>query len=89
LWKVGQLISVHKETELNGNWVPKTAVLQMGKKYIVFLNRDSAFVPVYVDVKAMANDWIDVGESLKADQKIAINAWFLVDTESFIKAERL
>jgi hypothetical protein len=37
----------------------------------------------------MANDWIDVGESLKADQKIAINAWFLVDTESFIKAERL
>lgn len=89
LWKVGQLISVHKETELNGNWVPKTAVLQMGKKYIVFLNRDSAFVPFYVDVKAMANDWIDVGESLKADQKIAINAWFLVDTESFIKAERL
>lgn len=89
LWKVGQLISVHKETELNGNWVPKTAVLQMGKKHIVFLNRDSAFVPVYVDVKAMANDWIDVGDSLKADQKIAINAWFLVDTESFIKAERL
>ena len=89
LWKVGQLISVHKETELNGNWVPKTAVLQMGKKYIVFLNRDSVFVPIYVDVKAMANDWIDVGESLKADQKIAINAWFLVDTESFIKAERL
>jgi multidrug resistance efflux pump len=89
MWKVGQLISVHKQTELKGNWIPKTAVLQMGKKYIVFLNRDSAFVPVYVDVKGMADEWVDVGESLNTDQKIAFNAWFLVDTESFIKVERL
>jgi hypothetical protein len=61
----------------------------MGKKYIVFLNRDSAYVPVYVDVKAMAGEWVDVGESLNTDQKIAINAWFLVDSDSFIKAVRL
>jgi membrane fusion protein, copper/silver efflux system len=89
LWKVGQLINVLKETELEGNWVPKTAVLQLGKKYIVFVNRNDAFVPVYVNVNSITTDWVDVGDSLKSDQKIAHNAWFLVDTESFIKAERL
>lgn len=88
-WKVGQLITVHKNSVIEGNWVPKTAVLQLGKKYIVFESRNSAFVPIYVNVKAIADDWIDVGESLKSSQKIAFNAWFLVDTESFIKVERL
>jgi membrane fusion protein, copper/silver efflux system len=89
LWKVGQLINVHKESRLEGNWVPRTSVLQLGKNYVVFVHRNSAFVPVYVRVNAIANEWVDVGKSLNKDQKIAINAWFLVDTESFIKAERL
>ena len=89
LWKVGQLINVHKETELEGNWIPRTSVLQLGKNNIVFVNRNSAFIPVYVRVNAIAEKWIDIGNSLSADQKIAINAWFLVDTESFIKVERL
>lgn len=89
LWKVGQLITVHKETELEGNWIPRTSVLQLGKKHIVFVKRNTAFVPVYVKVNAITEEWIDIGDSLKANQKIAINAWFLVDTESFIKADRL
>lgn len=88
-WKVGQLIAVHKEIELNGNWIPRSAVLKLGKKYIVFVNRKDAFVPIYVDVKAFSDNWIDIGESLTDSQKIAINAWFLVDTESFIKVEKL
>ena len=89
LWKVGQLITVHKESELAGNWIPRTSVLQLGKENIVFLKRNSAFIPVYVKVNAIAEEWIDIGDSLSPDQKIAINAWFLVDSESFIKAKRL
>lgn len=89
LWKVGQLITVHKESELAGNWIPRTSVLQLGKDNIVFLKRNSAFIPVYVRVNAIADEWVDIGDSLSADQKIAINAWFLVDSESFIKAKRL
>lgn len=88
-WKVGQLISVQKEIKKEGTWVPRSSVLQLGKKHVVFVNRNAAFVPVYVSVKAIADDWVDIGESLNMNQKIAINAWFLVDTESFIKAERL
>jgi hypothetical protein len=89
LWKVGQLITVHKESELAGNWIPRTSVLQLGKDNIVFLKRNSAFIPVYVRVNTIAEEWVDIGDSLSADQKIAINAWFLVDSESFIKAKRL
>jgi len=89
LWKVGQLITVHKESELAGNWIPRTSVVQLGKDNVVFLKRNSAFIPVYVKVNAIAEEWIDIGDSLSPDQKIAINAWFLVDSESFIKAKRL
>lgn len=88
-WKVGQLISVSRQSSVDGSWVPRTAVLQLGNKYVVFINRNSAFVPVYVQVNTLTDEWADIGNSLDPDQEIAINAWFLVDTESFIKAERL
>jgi multidrug efflux pump subunit AcrA (membrane-fusion protein) len=88
-WKVGQLISVNKQSKVNGNWVPRTAVLQLGNKFVIFIKRNSAFVPVYIQVNMLTDEWVDIGNSLSVDQEIAINAWFLVDTESFIKAERL
>lgn len=88
-WKVGQLISVSKQSSVDGSWVPRTAVLQLGNKYVVFIKGNSAFVPVYVQVNMLTDEWADIGNSLDTDQEIAINAWFLVDTESFIKAERL
>jgi multidrug efflux pump subunit AcrA (membrane-fusion protein) len=88
-WKVGQLISVLKQSKVDGNWVPRSAVLQLGKRYVVFIKRNSAFVPVFVQVNTLSDKWVDIGTSLADEQEIAINAWFLVDTESFIKAERL
>lgn len=89
VWKVGQLISVSKERKFAGRWLPRTAVLQLGSRQIVFVRHDSAFVPVYIRVNKVTDDWIDIGNSLDADQEVALNAWFLVDSESFIKAERL
>jgi multidrug efflux pump subunit AcrA (membrane-fusion protein) len=88
-WKVGQLISVLKQSKVDGHWVPRSAVLQLGKRYVVFIKRNSAFVPVFVQVNTLSDKWADIGTSLADEQEIAINAWFLVDTESFIKAERL
>ena len=88
-WKVGQLISVGKQSRVEGYWVPRTAVLQLGKKYVVFVRRNSSFVPVYVQINTLSDEWADIGNSLGDKKEIAINAWFLVDTESFIKAERL
>lgn len=89
-WKVGQLISVSKEGGSDyGTWLPRTAVLQLGARYISFVHRDGAFVPVYIKVFNLSGDWVDIGNSLNSSQPVAINAWFLVDSESFIKVERL
>jgi Cu(I)/Ag(I) efflux system membrane fusion protein len=89
IWKVGQLISVRREATVEGYWLPSTALVQVGTKYVVFVKKDNAFVPVFVKLKHQADQWIDIGDSLEADAELAINAWFLVDTESFIKAKRL
>jgi len=88
-WKVGQLISVLKQSKVDGHWIPRSAVLQLGKKYVVFIKRNSAFIPVFVQVNTLSDKWVDIGNSFGDEQEIAINAWFLVDSESFIKAERL
>ncbi len=88
-WKVGQLISVSREVEVQGNWLPRTSVLQVGTRYVVFVKRNRAFVPVYVKLKHQADQWIDIGDGMESDDELALNAWFLIDSESFIKAERL
>lgn len=89
-WKVGELINVSPgNTKENGTWLPRTAVLQLGTRYVSFVKKDRAFVPVYVNVKSITGDWVDIGESLNSDVEVAANSWFLVDTESFIKVEKL
>ena len=89
-WKVGQLITVTREGKSDfGTWLPRTAVLQLGTRYVSFVNRKGAFVPVYVQVESLSGNWVDIGNSLNSNEPVAVNAWFLVDSESFIKAERL
>ncbi|WP_276363134.1 efflux RND transporter periplasmic adaptor subunit [Daejeonella sp. H1SJ63] len=88
-WKVGQLITVKREARAEGFWLPRTALLRLGEKYAVFVKKGDAFVPVYVTLKRHTDKWVDVGTSIAEDQELALNAWFLVDSESFIKAERL
>lgn len=87
-WKIGELILVSSEnTRKIGKWLPRTAVLQLGTRSVSFIKQKDAFVPVYVKVKAVAGDWVDVGTSLNEDQEVAVNAWFLVDSESFINVQ--
>lgn len=89
-WKVGQLISVTNEGKSDyGTWLPRTAVLQLGTRYVSFVHRNGAFLPVYVKVFNLSGNWVDIGNSLPSTQRVAVNAWFLVDSESFIKVERL
>ena len=89
IWKVGQLISVSREAAVEGYWLPATALVQVGTQYVVFIKKDNAFVPVFVKLKHQADQWIDIGDNLNADAELALNAWFLIDSESFIKAKRL
>lgn len=89
IWKVGQLINVSSDAAIEGYWLPTKALVQVGTQYVVFVKMEDAFIPVYVKPKHQSDGWIDIGESLAPDVELALNAWFLVDSESFIKAKRL
>lgn len=87
-WRVGQLINVNTASEgIAGSWIPRKAVLQMGGRYVAFLKQPGGFRPVFVQVKNLTNDWADIGNSLSSTAEIAVDAWFLVDSESFIKPD--
>lgn len=88
LWKVGELITVTTEsTRKMGYRLPRTAVLQLGSRYVAFVKNNGIFKPVYVQVRSVGGEWIDIGDSLGENQEVASNAWFLVDSESFIKVQ--
>ena len=90
IWKIGELISVSSEsTRRMGTWLPRTAVLQLGTRYISFIRKNGTFSPVYVKAGSVTGEWIDVGNSIHPDQEVAKNAWFLVDSESFIKVKEV
>lgn len=81
----GQLITanlpvVHKK----GWWLPKKAVWQSGNKAIVFKKQNDVFVPMQIETVVEAEGMVLVTTSI-GDWKIAENAAFLVDSESFIK----
>ncbi|MBC8053891.1 MAG: efflux RND transporter periplasmic adaptor subunit [Sphingobacteriaceae bacterium] len=89
-WKIGQLITVKAESESAfGTWLPRTAVLQTGSKFIAFVKNGGAFVPAYVSVAVARGDWVNIGDSLNKKAEVAVNAWFMVDSESFVKVDSL
>ncbi|MEJ6981893.1 efflux RND transporter periplasmic adaptor subunit [Pedobacter sp. P351] len=90
LWKVGQLIEVKTDADSKfGNWLPRSSVLQLGSRFVSFVRKGSSFVPVYVNVIERRGEWIDIGDSLKKVENVAVNAWFMVDNESFVRVDSL
>jgi hypothetical protein len=46
-------------------------------------------MPVKVKVTGILGDWVNIGNSISKSADVAANAWFLVDSESFIKVDSL
>ncbi len=83
---IGQLIT-GKATYNTGSalWVPKEAVLDIGTQSVAFLKVNGVFKPISVQVGQQAENMVEVLSGLKAQDVIAANAQFLVDSESFIQ----
>lgn len=81
----GQLVTANIPVVYNkGWWLPKKAVWQSGSKAIVFKKQGDVFVPMQVETGIEAEGMVLVITSI-GDWKVANNAAFLVDSESFIK----
>lgn len=81
----GQLITANiPVTYKTGWWLPKKAVWQSGNKAIVFKKENNVFVPMQVETRAETEGMVLITTSI-GDWMVAENAWYLVDSESFIK----
>lgn len=81
----GQLVSAEIPVIYRGGWwLPKKAVWQSGNKSIVFKKQGTVYVPAAVQTIVEAEGMVLVKTSI-GDWMVAENAWYLVDSESFIK----
>ncbi|MCA0366379.1 MULTISPECIES: efflux RND transporter periplasmic adaptor subunit [Leadbetterellaceae] len=69
------------------NWVAATSVLNLGLEKVVFKKYQNGLAPVKVKTGIKYNNLIEITEGLNPTDSIAINAQFLMDSESFIKTK--
>lgn len=67
-------------------WLPKEAVLDLGLNQIVFVKEHGVLKPKKITVGTKAEGWVEVKRGLSFSDEIAANAQYLVDSESFVKA---
>lgn len=81
----GQLLNASIPLIFNeGWWLPEKAVTWLGSKAVVFRNTGKGYVPQEVTVGAKVSQMVQVMTNIN-DWKVAANAAYLVDSESFIK----
>lgn len=83
---VGQLVSGRASyTTPSSLWIPKEAILDLGTRSIAFIKIGRAFKPVAVTTGLTEKGEIQVLDGLQQNDIVAINAQFMVDSESFIR----
>jgi len=66
-------------------WLPEAAVLQLGRQSVVFKKEGTVYKPITIATGVKAGGRVQVPDSI-AGWNVARNAYYLVDSESFIKA---
>lgn len=68
-------------------WLPKEAVLSLGMDKVVFLKMPGGFKAQKLNTGIMHQDHIQVLSGLADTDSVAVNAQYLMDSESFIKVK--
>jgi membrane fusion protein, copper/silver efflux system len=83
---IGQLVRANIELEPKESlWIPKEAVLDLGTDKIVFVKNREVLTPKKVVTGIEADGQTEVLSGLSSSEEVAVNAQYLVDSESFIK----
>jgi Cu(I)/Ag(I) efflux system membrane fusion protein len=86
--KVNSLVKAEIKTgKTNGLWIPRTAVVDLGRTRIVWLKNGQRFRAKQVTTGIINNDEVLISNGLKATDSVAANAQYLTDSESFIKTK--
>jgi len=71
---------------LNAHWLPKEAVISLGLDKVVFKKYGTVFKALKVKTGLTYNNKVQIIDGLTEYDAVAANAQFLMDSESFIKA---
>lgn len=70
----------------SADWLPEEAVLSLGLDKIVFVRKEESFVARKIETGITNKHLVQVLKGLDKHEAVAANAQYLVDSESFIKA---
>lgn len=83
--KIGSLVSVKiTAKEISGIWLPRTAVINLGQSQVVFMKSGEYFRTKIIQTGIVTDSLIQITHGLESGEQIAVNAQFLIDSESFI-----
>jgi membrane fusion protein, copper/silver efflux system len=84
--KIGNLLYAEIDGgNKNGKWIPKTAVVDLGNKKIVFIKNKDVYQTRQIETGSSTSEEIEVLNGISIDDEIAENAQYLIDSESFVK----
>ncbi len=69
-------------------WLPKESVLSLGIDKIAFLRKNDGFIAKKIKIGISHENHIQILSGLSKQDSVAINAQFLMDSESFIKSNK-
>jgi len=86
--KVNSLVKATIQTgKINGLWIPRTALIDLGRTQIVWLKNGPVFQAKQVSAGITNGDEVLISKGVTATDSIASNAQYLTDSESFIKTK--
>jgi len=86
--KVNSLVKAEIQTgKTNGLWIPRTALIDLGRTQIVWLKNGALFRAQRVIAGITNSDEVQITKGLSAADSVAANAQYLTDSESFIKTK--
>lgn len=86
--KIGVLLSAKiTASPVDGLWLPRNAVVNLGQKQVVFLKSGDHFTAKTVQTGIIADALLQIVKGLDIGDQVAENAQYLVDSESFIQTD--
>lgn len=86
--KIGTLLSAKiTSSEINGMWLPRNAIVTVGKNQIVFIKTDNHFMSRAIQIGISTDSLVQIINGLNIAEKVAANAQYMVDSESFIQTK--
>jgi Cu(I)/Ag(I) efflux system membrane fusion protein len=82
-----RLQGVVKTNPVKGIWIQKQAMVSIGDKKIVFMKEGNGFRAIAIKMGIEMGDYVQVVSGISAQDSIAENGNYLIDSESFIKTE--